>query len=359
MVWAGEHTRFSKASFVNRHVSWRLVIAALFGFAANSFVPNASVADQNGVSFWLPGQFASLAALPGAPGWSFATTYYHTSLKGSGDVAAARQVNVNNLSRTANLNLNVNLDARADLQFLIANYAFQTPVLGGQFALGMALPVGYNNSTSINGTLTTPLATRQGSMSDSRSGFGDLYPMATIKWHQGVNNYMTYLTGDIPVGSYDPTRLSNFGIGHAAIDGGVGYTYLDLTTGREFSLTTGLTYNFANTHTNDYRNGIDWHADWGLSQFLSKQFHIGAVGYFYQQLTADSGALPILGDMKSRVTAVGPQIGYLFPVGDMHGYLNLKAYYEFDAKNRADGWNAWLTLAISPAAPDTAASHKR
>jgi hypothetical protein len=33
---------------------------------------------------------------------------------------------------------------------------------------------------------------------------------------------MTYLTGDIPVGAYDPTRLSNLGIGHAAIDGGGG-----------------------------------------------------------------------------------------------------------------------------------------
>jgi hypothetical protein len=35
----------------------------------------------------------------------------------------------------------------------------------------------------------------------------------------------------------------------------------------------------------------------------------------------------------------------------MQGYLNLKGYYEFDASRRADGWNAWLTFVISPAAP--------
>ena len=352
MAWAGKHARLSKANHMSRKVSLPLVVAAFFGVAANAF------ADENGISFWLPGQFSSLAALPGQPGWSFATIYYHTSLQGGGEAYAARQINIGGLSRTANLNLNVNGNGRVDLQLLNATYVFQTPVLGGQFALGMAAPVGYNTNISINGTLTTPLGTRQGSLSDSRSGFGDLYPMATIKWHQGVHNYMTYLTGDIPVGTYDPTRLANFGIGHGAIDGGVGYTYADLKTGREFSVVTGLTYNLRNTDT-DYQNGVDWHLDWGLSQFLSKQVHVGAVGYFYQQLTADSGAAPILGDMKSRVMAVGPQIGYLFPVGDMHGYLNVKAYYEFDAKNRPEGWNTWLTLAISPAEPKTAPSHRR
>ena len=49
--------------------------------------------------------------------------------------------------------------------------------------------------------------------------------MITMKWNSGVNNYMTYVTGDIPVGDYDPRRLSNLGIGHGAIDAGGGYTY--------------------------------------------------------------------------------------------------------------------------------------
>jgi hypothetical protein len=33
---------------------------------------------------------------------------------------------------------------------------------------------------------------------------------------------------------------------------------------------------------------------------------------------------------------------------NQQGYLNLKGYYEFDAKNRLDGWNAWITLSIEP-----------
>jgi Putative MetA-pathway of phenol degradation len=76
------------------------------------------------------------------------------------------------------------------------------------------------------------------------------------------------------------------------------------------------------------------------------------VGYYCQQLTPDRGQPPILGDFKSRVAAVGPQIGFLFPIGDAQGYVNLKAYSEFDAENRPAGLNAWLTFAISPKAPE-------
>jgi len=50
------------------------------------------------------------------------------------------------------------------------------------------------------------------------------------------------------------------------------------------------------------------------------------------------------------VFGAGPQIGYIFPLGDHQGYLNAKAYKEFGAEHRAEGWNAWLTFAISPAA---------
>jgi hypothetical protein len=344
-------------SRLSRQFSRSLVAVALFGFTANAFLPNVSAADENGISFWIPGQFGSLAAVPAQPGWSFATIYYHTSVNAGGAVAAGREVTIGQVPRTVNVNLSVDMNARADLQFLVPTYTFQTPVLGGQFALSMAGSIGYNSNVSIDGTLTTPFGTGPGSINDSRGGFSDLYPMATIKWHDGVNNYMTYVTGDVPVGTYDATRLANFGIGHAALDGGVGYTYADLKSGREFSVVTGLTYNFKNTNT-DYQNGVDWHLDWGASQFLSKQVHIGAVGYFYQQLTADSGAPDMLGDTKSRVIGVGPQIGYLFPVGeDMHGYLNLKGYYELDAMYRPKGWNTWLTLAISPAPPKSATSH--
>jgi hypothetical protein len=313
----------------------------------------AALADEGGVSFWLPGTFGSLAAVPPNAGWSVGAVYYHTSVSAGGDVAAAREATIGRFNPTVNVNLNANLTARADLLLVAPSYAFASPVLGGRLAIGITGIVG-RTSASVDGTLTAAVGnlavTRSGSLSDATDGFGDLYPKASLSWNSGVNNFMTYVTGDIPVGNYDASRLANLGIGHGAIDGGVGYTYFNPATGHEFSVVTGLTGNFTNPST-DYRNGIDWHLDWGASQFVSKQVQIGAVGYFYDQLTADSGAPLILGDNKSRVAGLGPQVGYVFPVGDMQGYLNLKGYWEFDAARRPDGFNAWLTFAISSAAP--------
>src|SRR5262249_22470578 len=162
--------------------------------------------------------------------------------------------------------------------------------------------------------------------------------------------YMIFIDGDIPVGAYNPNRLANIGIGHGAIDGGFGYTYFDPTKGHEFSAVAGLTYNFTNPDT-QYKNGIDFHLDWGASQFLTKQLLVGLVGYVYQELGCDSGSGDRVGCFKSRVIGIGRQAGFILPLGkDWQGYFNVKAYGEFDAKNRPDGVNVWLTFQISPAA---------
>jgi hypothetical protein len=51
-------------------------------------VPAISFADENGVSFWLPGLFGSLAAVPQQPGWAFTAINYFTPVTASGAVAA-------------------------------------------------------------------------------------------------------------------------------------------------------------------------------------------------------------------------------------------------------------------------------
>ena len=207
----------------------------------------------------------------------------------------------------------------------------------------------------MSGVVTGPFGNnvpfaRSDTISDTTWGFGDLAPMFQLHWNAGVHNYMTYITGDIPVGAYQSTRLSNIGIGHGAIDAGGGYTYFNPQTGHEFSGVLGFTYNFKNTAT-QYQNGVDMHFDWGASQFLSKQVMVGLVGYVYKELGCDSGSGDRVGCFQSQVVGIGPQIGFLFPVGDMQGYLNLKAYGEFAAENRPSGWNTWVTFSISPPAP--------
>ena len=55
------------------------------------FFSDCALADESGVSFWVPGFFGSLAATPQQPGWSLANIYYHTSVSAGADVARARE----------------------------------------------------------------------------------------------------------------------------------------------------------------------------------------------------------------------------------------------------------------------------
>ena len=87
-------------------------------------------------------------------------------------------------------------------------------------------------------------------ISDSVMGFRRPLSDVPVRWNAGVNNYMTYITGDIPVGAYDPTRLSNIGIGHGAVDGGAVIPISIRKTGHEFSGVLGFTYNTVNSPPN-------------------------------------------------------------------------------------------------------------
>lgn len=312
---------------------------ALVSLATVCMGINEAAADEAGISFWLPGLYGSFAAAPGEPGWSFASVFYHPSVSAGAGTSFPRGGGVD-----------VGIEGRGEIIAFGPTYTFDQPLWGAQAAVSL-LAVAGRNSACVDATLAGPGGgTISGERCESYTGVGDLLPQFTLKWNEGVNNYMTYVTGDIPIGAYDPDRLANTGLGHGAIDGGVGYTYLNPETGREFSIVGGMTYNFQNPDT-DYQNGIDGHVDWAASQFLNEHVHVGVVGYAFQQLTGDSGEGATLGDFKSRVFGIGPQVGYKFDFDDKTaGYVNLKGYYEFGAKNRPEGWNVWLTLAFSPRA---------
>jgi hypothetical protein len=340
---------------------WFGLVTGLFAFAAFICLTNKSRADEDGVSFWIPGFFGSLAATPQQPGWSLTSILYNTNVSASGNAAIAREIRIGDLPKTTiNISGNANVHANATIGFVAPSYVFATPFLGGQASASLLFGYG-NNDTSLNATVTATTndlpftLTRSIARQQDTTGFTDLIPMFADRWNAGVNNYMVYITGDIPVGLYSSSNLANIGLGHGAIDGGVGYTYFDEKLGHEFSAVLGFTGNFEN-HSTGYTSGIDSHLDWGASQFLTKQLQVGLVGYFYEQLSGDSGCAPVLCPFKSRVIGVGPQIGYIFPVAGMQGYLNLKGYGEFDNDNRPDGWNVWLTFVLSPAPPSSASS---
>jgi hypothetical protein len=311
--------------------------------------------DEVGESFWTPGSFASLAATPSQPGFSLTSTYYHTSTSAGSDVARARLIRIGRLSDVSDTGVTAVSISPEDLVTLTPSYTFATPVLGAQATIAATATYGRKRTTNdlmITGALTSGAVTesRFETISDTITGFGDLAPQFSLRWRSGVHNVITYATGNIPAGAYDRTRLSNIGIGHVALDGGGGYTYFNEQSGFEFSAVAGLTYNFVNP-TTQYQSGIDVHLDWGASRFLTKQLQIGLVGYLYNQASCDGGPGDRVGCFQSRVASAGAQLGYTLPMGDLEANVNLKAYKEFAAANRPEGWNLWLTYALSPAEP--------
>ena len=323
------------------------VLVSVMAFA--TFFGQRSSADESGISSWQPGTFANLAAVPGSPGWSFSATYFHATLAGGSNVATADTLRL--FPRTTlTAQLDADIKTNVNIAILTPAYTFATPIWGGRLAFNLFVPVG-GARTQIDALVTGALGpigfATQNSISDTLTSFGDPAPQLSLKWNQGVNNFMIYSRGFIPVGDYDADRIVNLGKGHGALDNGFGYTYFNEATGFEFSAVSGLTYSFKNPHT-QYQNGIDWHVDLEASRFLTKRFYVGAVGYTFNQLTGDTGSGATLGPYISRISAVGPEVGYLFPVGEMLGSLNLRGYWEFAAQNRSSGWNTWLVFSIAP-----------
>src|SRR5262249_53841963 len=98
--------RNGEASFSRRLPSGAAI--AVFT-AASVLASQAALADEGGVSFWLPGFFGSLAAAPQQPGWSLTSIYYHPSVSAGGNVAAAREFETGRISLNLTANVNASL----------------------------------------------------------------------------------------------------------------------------------------------------------------------------------------------------------------------------------------------------------
>ncbi len=307
------------------------IFSKLLLISISIFTSQSVLADEGGVPFWMSGQYASMAAVPSQPGWSLVLMPYVYS--GSADKSKNFQ---------HGQSVNAGLSTKESIFLFQLGYSAEEKILGGQPYVGVGWGPGANTTTAF---ASVSSLNTEFNKANSVTGSTDIYPLASLAWNKGNNNFMTYVTGDIPVGTYSATSLSSIGIGHAAMDAGGGYTYLNNTTGLEFSSVLGATYNWMNNQTN-YKNGIDSHLDWSVSQFLSQNWQVGIAGYGYYQLTADSGSGNRVGAFKSQVAAIGPQIGYLINIGKKQAYINLRAYKEFWAQNRVEGYAMISTISI-------------
>src|SRR6185503_3374038 len=118
-----------------RSLAWPF--SAVLTIAVATTLPNAAIADEGGLSFWLPGLYGSLSSVPGVPGWSFATLYYHSDISAGG-----------NKTFPQGGEIRAGLAGRADIVAFGPTYIFEEPVLGGQAAVSILGLVG-NTEASV------------------------------------------------------------------------------------------------------------------------------------------------------------------------------------------------------------------
>ncbi len=314
-------------------------------------------AAEDGKSVYLLGTTASMAGMTPPPGTyvSSFTYLYSAAATGSGAVGLTLPQNGRALPSTANLQLNADVSVKANVALDVFSMLWVAPqeFLGGQFGVGALLPVG-NQTVDVNidarSALTFPngrTLARGGSfgVSDNTFAAGDPLAVAFIGWSSG--NWHWKLTGlvNVPIGSYNKVDLVSMGFNHWAADLTGSLTWLDPKSGLEVSVAPGITFNGENPDTH-YTSGNEFHIEAALMKHFTKDFAIGVAGYYYKQITDDSGSGAVLGPFRGEVAAIGPNLTYNFLVGKVPVLTSIRWLHEFNATNRLEGDAGFFTLTI-------------
>jgi hypothetical protein len=236
-----------------------------------------------------------------------------------------------------------NLDAHVNTFVLGGGYTFGPTLLGGaHYSLAAFLPYLW---LDVSANVETPLGTlrRQSSV----SGFGDLTVVpAMLAWKLGDWQIDALLPVYAPIGSYEKGRLGNTGLNYWTFDPMAGVVYSNKQFGFNAMLHVGFAMNTENPST-DYRSGSLLHFDAAIQQVVpvgSGFLTLGAEGFYFEQVTGDSGPGAVLGDFKGRTAGIGPVLGYIQPFGTQSLAVEVKWLPELDTKNRLSGDYIWLKL---------------
>ena len=227
------------------------------------------------------------------------------------------------------------MEAEALFNFLGLFYAFEEPVLGGRLQIGVAAPVAW---LDVDAKAEGPLQTR--TLSDSDSGrLGDTMLTAALYW-KGKGNFHYKLSESVfaPTGNYTAGKLANVSRNYWAFDTLFTATWVDLATGWEVSVAPGILFNLENPDT-DYQSGTEFHVDFAVNKFLTKEHDlaVGLAGYYYKQLSGDSGDGAVLGDFKGEAYGIGPALLWSPKVEKGHLSLILKWIHDLDYEKRMEG----------------------
>lgn len=284
------------------------------------------LAAEGAFSNYFPGAYGDYAvATAPEPGWIYANYNLFYNAEVDQTVLQGR--------------VNADLDTFAYVNMSALLHVFEEPVLGGRFAMGGFLPVGYADlQASVSGP-NVSLA-----VDSSETAMGDITLMpASFYWNSGNWHFNLYELVVTPTGQYDIDNLINLGRNYWSFDTVFAFTNLNMENGREFSLVTGYMANGENDDT-DYETGNELHIDAMVNQFFSETFALGIHGYYYKQLEGDSGTGATLGDFKGDSWGLGPSFLWIPKIGGGKFSITGTWLHDIEATRRLKSDYAVITL---------------
>jgi hypothetical protein len=185
-------------------------------------------------------------------------------------------------------------------------------------------------------------------VSSSVNGLGDLVLMPLmLNYNVNSNLNVSFRTGIYaPTGDYEVGRLANTGKNFWTFEPTLGLMYFGVKNGIEASVFLGADFNTENPDTS-YQSGTQFHVDGTVAQhfpLFGGLAGVGVTGFWYDQVTGDSGSGANFGDFEARTTGVGPVASYVFKVGKVDMIAEAKWLHELDTTKRLEGDTVWFKL---------------
>jgi hypothetical protein len=293
-------------------------------------------ASENGTSFYLLGSGGPGAAiLPPISGVFLANTGFYYD----GSSGLSRQFPIN-----GQIAAGIHGTIAADFPTVL--WVPTTNLGGATLALSVIPPFG-QAWVKAQSVLAGPLG-RQVSVEKSDAAFvlGDPVLMGILGWKFGKTSLSTTTMINVPVGDYREGQLANLAFHRWADDLSVAATWHDDKSGWDVSGKVGVTFNGTN-HDTDYTTGTETHYEWAVEKAVTPAIALGFQGYYFDQISGDSGSGARLGPFEGQVLGIGGEAAYNFKIaGKIPATLRLHGTSEFDARNRVQGHSIWLDFTM-------------
>jgi hypothetical protein len=246
---------------------------------------------------------------------------------------------------------NGNTLLQPDLNLVANNAVYQVTtekkILGASYGLSFIVPV-----------VNTRLTANVFNVTLQQAGISDIYfsPLV-LGWQKGKANYLLNYGFYAPTGDFNPSSFVNQGLGfwEHQIQAGASYSF-DKRKLWNTSLLSTWEINHSKTGL-DLKPGPMMNLEYSLGhRFDHYKMNLGAAGYVYQKLSADSGSdvSPVLAGSLDRSFGIGPEFKYAEPKWHMGFDFRYIRQFGVQAKTQGDVFVigiTWLNFFPPPAPP--------